>query len=1319
MNNFTVFRYKLIYVFAIADKAHRACLKIGETTCEIDSPDKLQPNCTTLNEAARKRINQYTQTAGINYDLKYTEVGYYEREGIKGSISDKDVHRVLLRSGIKKKVFDKKHNANEWFLTDLQTAINAIKAAKEGKTSLLPDEMSYNIEEPVELRPEQKRAVDETKKCFRTKRSMLWNAKMRFGKTISALTLIKEMQFRKTIILTHRPVVNEGWFDDYRKVFAGRNDFLYGSKKEHFTFNDLMKAHEKGNNIIFFASLQDLRGSETVGGKFDKNDEIFSTSWDLVIIDEAHEGTQTDHGEAVTRELLKGNTKLLCLSGTPFNLLDNFTEDSTYVWDYIMEQKAKAEWDILHPGDPNPYACMPKMNIWTYDLGRLLFEFKDEDITFNFREFFRTNAMGSFVHENDVKAFLNLMTDENDESLYPFSKQSYRQTFSHSLWVLPGVKAAKALSALMKEHPAFQFFHIVNVAGNGDDDEENINALEMVNEAIANHDYTITLSCGRLTTGVSVPEWTAVMMLSGSYFTSASSYMQTIFRVQTAATINGKTKEECFVFDFAPDRTLKVLAEAAKVSAKPGQTGDSQRHLMQEFLNFCPVIGIKGSTMEQYNTDSLLQQLKNAYAERAVRNGFEDTCLYNEKLLNLSNLELDKFQGLKKIIGVTRSSNHLEDININDQGLTGLNKSHEQDETQQPDPPKNITKKPVNKELEQKKKERQKAISILRGISIRMPLMIYGAEIDDKTTQITIDNFDKLIDDLSWQEFMPNGVTKDMFRDFKKYYDQDVFIAAGKKIRRLAKAADKLSVEDRIEQITKLFDTFKNPDKETVLTPWRVVNMHMAQCLGGWCFYDNEFKYTLPDPNYVEQGNITSQALGPQSKVLEINSKTGLYPLYVTYSIFRARMAEALTSADSLQKQLALWDLTLKENIFVVCKTPMAKSITKRTLAGFRNAKVNARYFDNLINQIKEKPNNFIKKMHQGRSYWKTNNNDNMNFTAIVGNPPYMKTTEGTSDAPVYHLFMDISFKLCPLVSLITPGRFLFNAGKTPKKFNDKVLNDDHFKVVWYKPKSTDVFPNVDIKGGICVFVRNKSVNYGKMVSFTHYEELNGILRNTIEHDDFSSIMNSIILQNKFNLEALYKDHPNYLNIIGSDGKERRLTTPIFTQLDCFSEEEKKGDIRIIGLVDNKRTIRYIKRKYVEDNGNLNKYKVIVPKSNGTGAIGEILSTPLIGEPLIGEPLIGYTQSFIGIGSFDSLDEAKACLKYVKTQFARTLLGVLKVTQDNNTDVWRFVPLQDFTAASDIDWSKTVAEIDEQLFRKYQLSQEECDFIRQMIKPMD
>ena len=359
--------------------------------------------------------------------------------------------------------------------------------------------------------------------------------------------------------------------------------------------------------------MQDLRGSELVGGNFDKNDEIFGTQWDFIIIDEAHEGTQTELGKNVIQELQKGNTKVLHLSGTPFNLLDNYEEDEIYTWDYVMEQKAKTEWDKIHFGDPNPYAPLPKLNIYTYDLGKILRDYKDEEVAFNFREFFRVNDTGNFLHEKDVLSFLNLICKEDEESNYPYSTEEYGDNFRHSLWMVPGVKEAKALSKMLKSHPVFGQFDVVNVAGDGDEEESKEEALEKVEKAISDkpHEtYTITLSCGRLTTGVSVKAWTAVFMLSGSHNTSSSGYMQTIFRVQTPATINGKVKEECFVFDFAPDRTLKVIAETAKISAKAGKTSGEDRKIMGEFLNFCPIIAIHGSKMKSYDVNGMLEQLK-------------------------------------------------------------------------------------------------------------------------------------------------------------------------------------------------------------------------------------------------------------------------------------------------------------------------------------------------------------------------------------------------------------------------------------------------------------------------------------------------------------------------------------------------------------------------------------------------------------------------------------------------------------------------------------------------------------------------------------
>ena len=1313
---------KLIYVFRINDTAHLGCLKVGEATVDTDDLFGLQANSKILNQAAKARINQYTQTAGISYDLLYTESTIFVDNKTIKSFNDKEVHNVLKRSDIKKKVFDTENKANEWFITDLETVKKAIAAVKQGKDSLNASEISKN-QSPIIFRPEQQDAIAKTKKQFKKSNEMLWFAKMRFGKTLSALQVIREHNFKRTLILTHRPVVDAGWFEDFGKIFYDKPNYNYGSKNKGGEFLSLEKRSKKEDiNYIYFASMQDLRGSELVGGNFDKNDELFSTAWDFIIVDEAHEGTQTELGKNVLNGLKQEKTKILHLSGTPFNLIDDYKEEEIYTWDYVMEQKAKAEWDTIHLGDPNPYASLPKMNIFTYDLGKLINDFIDEGVAFNFKEFFRVDETDEFIHKKDVEKFLNLICKGNSDSNYPFATQEYRDNFRHSLWMVPGVKEARVLSTLLKSHPVFSQFEIVNVAGEGDEEENNDDALKKVNKAISDkpqETYTITLSCGRLTTGVSVKAWTAVFMLSGSHNTSASNYMQTIFRVQTPATINGKVKEECFVFDFAPDRTLKVIAEAAKMSSKAGKTTDQDRKIMGEFLNFCPIISTEGTQMKEYDVNKMLEQLKRVYIERVVSNGFEDSHLYNnDQLMMLDGIELEEFNGLKKIIGSTKAIPKTSEIDLNKQGFTDEEYEKLEAAKKKKKTELTIEEKKLLDERKEKKKNRDTAVSILRGISIRMPLLIYGADIKDEERELTIDNFTDLVDNQSWEEFMPKGVTKVTFKRFKKYYEPDVFRAAGKRIRALARVTDKLTIEERIERITEIFGKFKNPDKETVLTPWRVVNMHIGNCLGGYVFFDEKFENTTLEPRYTKQDKVTEEVYSTDSCILEINSKSGLYPLFIAYSVYRNAIKIAYPKKEynelTVTEQHKIWDKVVANNVYVLCKTPMAKSITKRTLVGFRNTTVNTRYFDNLIHQIKDRPNKFIEKIRKGKSYWKANNNNNMKFNAIVGNPPYQETNEKTSDTPIYNHFMDISFKISDKVSFITPGRFLFNAGKTPKEWNNKMLNDKHFKVIWYKSNSNDVFPTVDIKGGVAVTFRDKTQDFGKIGFFTSYPELKTIVEKVENSLDFCSLTEIIHLQNKMNLEALYSYNQNFKKIIGSNGREKRLTSSIFSQLDVFTDcSNKETDVRILGLIKNKRVFQWMPKDFLDDHKNLSKFKVLVPKANGTGKLGEVLSTPVICEPNT-----GFTFSFISFGCFDNKDKANATLKYLKTKFTRTLLGVLKITQDNLPRTWSKVPLQNFSTKSDIDWSKSIEEIDQQLYKKYKLSQEEIEFIESMIKPM-
>ncbi|MDY3006486.1 Eco57I restriction-modification methylase domain-containing protein [Anaerococcus porci] len=333
-------------------------------------------------------------------------------------------------------------------------------------------------------------------------------------------------------------------------------------------------------------------------------------------------------------------------------------------------------------------------------------------------------------------------------------------------------------------------------------------------------------------------------------------------------------------------------------------------------------------------------------------------------------------------------------------------------------------------------------------------------------------------------------------------------------------------------------------------------------------------------------------------------------------------------------------------------------------------------------------------------------------FDFVIGNPPYNLEAKGqsTSDSPVYNLFMDESFNIADKVLLITPARFLFNAGKTPKPWNEKMLNDKHFKVLKYKQKSSDVFKGTDIKGGVAITYRDESKDFGPIEAFTSFKELASIRNKVVNNNEFKDIREIIEIQSKFDLDALYEDYPEYKNIIGNKGRDKRLRQIIMERLpEIFTKDKIYDDsYKILGLVNKKRAYRYIKKKYIQNDDVLYKYKVFVPSANGSGAIGEVLSTPLIGN----------TQTFISFGKFDTLYEAKAMLKYVKTKFCRTLLGILKITQGNNKETWANVPLQDFTENSDIDWSKSIAEIDQQLYKKYALDDEEINFIEDKVQEM-
>ncbi|MCI6877307.1 MAG: Eco57I restriction-modification methylase domain-containing protein [Erysipelotrichaceae bacterium] len=370
----------------------------------------------------------------------------------------------------------------------------------------------------------------------------------------------------------------------------------------------------------------------------------------------------------------------------------------------------------------------------------------------------------------------------------------------------------------------------------------------------------------------------------------------------------------------------------------------------------------------------------------------------------------------------------------------------------------------------------------------------------------------------------------------------------------------------------------------------------------------------------------------------------------------------------------------------------------------------------------------------------KENNMSKKFFDYVIGNPPYQETRETTKDMPVYNSFMDEAYKIANVVELITPARFLFNAGATPKDWNKKILNDEHFKVLKYVSDSAKVFSNTEIKGGVSIHYRNNNIKFGAIEIFTEHPELNVILNKVKKSAELISLNTIMYPYSTYTLsEKLWEDYPEkkkeveYIaqnrNKLKKEEKEGKLsnlriiTTNIFDLLsksnwgvDLFHDTKPNDDeyIGIIGRQNNSRQIKYIKSCYIDAGENYNKYKVILPAVNGSGNLGETLSTPFIGKPFE-----GYTQTFLGIGSFETIFEAEAAYKYICTKFARTLLGVLKITQHNPPEKWKYVPLQDFTSNSDIDWSKSIHEIDLQLYKKYGLDEKEIEFIETHVKEMN
>ena len=654
----------------------------------------------TEQDDVEKRINQQLKTAHIPHVTEWSDIAVFD-DG-KTYFRDSDFHAYLQKQGIERmKPFDGDKKPPEWFKISGENSLSMYSKFRRDMGIL---ETLGTVD--YELRTEQEKAVSDTFAYFTDNKNgeFLWNAKPRFGKTLATYDLCKRLKAERgeyacnILIVTNRPAIANSWYDDFVKFVGTESGFRFVSEvsalkgkpfvitREQYTKN----LPKERTSCIEFVSLQDLKGSLYFGGHIDKLKELVDIHWELLVVDEAHEGVDTIKTDVAFNQIKRNFT--LHLSGTPFKALANnkFSDKAIFNWTYADEQRAKRDWNDAERN--NPYEHLPKLNLYTYKMSEIVCEElqhgieingETEEYAFDLNLFFSTNSKGGFVYEKSVDKFLDALTRQ---AKFPFSTFELRSELKHTFWLLDRVESAKALAKKLKSHPVFENYEIVLAAGDGklSQEDETKKSYDKVRNAIENHDRTITLSVGQLTTGITVPEWTAVLMLSN--VKSPALYMQAAFRSQNPWRYqeNGElyVKQNAYVFDFDPARTLLIFEEFANdlSSNTSGGKGDSdsRKKNIYELLNFFPVIGEdENGEMTELDAEKVLSIPRKIRSLEVVSRGFMSNFLF-QNVSNIFNAPSEVINIIKalpnvpegELAGVTSQTG--EELQINDDGKLEL-----------------------------------------------------------------------------------------------------------------------------------------------------------------------------------------------------------------------------------------------------------------------------------------------------------------------------------------------------------------------------------------------------------------------------------------------------------------------------------------------------------------------------------------------------------------------------------------------------------------------------------------------------------------------
>lgn len=1331
---------EVIYIYTIDGiKEFQGYCKIGQTSISIDSPNIDDISQEIINSSAIQRISQINNTAGLNWKLEHASLALKrDNNGNFMKFSDHDFHRALQNNGVNKKLpFRNKDcqlnenvfraNGREWFEISSNEAVHFLLEYKNG-------EKNFTIfsNDKVILREHQNRASEaisiawkkvknkEPSSSNNVSSKYLLNAIMRFGKCLTAYDFIFRNDIKKTIILTHRPVVDKSWEDDFKKFFKNKNDNDRYSKNYNYykkgTLDNKNILFDEDKHIIYFCSLQDMRGIEyqkDIHGNYvydesdskipsldsdgsfvfkENNKEIFESNWDLVIIDEAHEGNFTELAKEVHKNIKRKFS--LFLSGTPFNIIcnDDFDKEfqnNIFSYNEIQEKEDKENWTKNNGTDYNPFGEIPDLKLFGIYISREGVNNASLNTGFNnnyfdFNIFFQLDESDKFVNENEINNWLNnICANEINNYNMPYNGFNRIHTI-HSLWILPiDVKKANALQQMLENHYFFKKYKIFNVCGDNYKRDTFDTILDYTNDE---NTLSITLTIGRLTQGVSIPGWTTILMLNN--ISSPIGYFQSIYRVKTSSPKTWKfQKNTGLIFDFNPDRMLDLVDQAVKKVTNNNE--NEYIRVLKEIVNYYNVMIFKDNNFVLINDKTIKESINKIRVNRIINNGFKSFELIDRNKIDdniINNLDIDELKEFVQNLEARVSSN--KKINFNDKITDNSldEKIYSTNEKEQ----EALSREEVDKLVSIKKdlkKELLKIRTTITTILSRVPFMLIGKykhirdKYFDNFKDLTPDIFCNFYNDEDWKEIMQNLRKKDFKDVINKFINIDLFnLACESYIYKIGSIINIKNPLERREMWIDLFKNIHNPDSETVLTPWYVVDI----------------QYNIMSIDWHD-------ALTNQKKVIDINSKSAFYPLYAACKIYEEQAKIGNPN----------WRKIIFHQIYAITRTSLTKGVADLIL-GFNDDDKNIIIYDIANNIISAENSVKNKYLNIKEEIMKKFENIKLKFDFCISNPPYQLQISSDAESfnkqsanNIYDKFFSFGQVIADKTCMIFPAKWM-TGGKGLTEFRKFILNSKNVSSIIDCKNYWELFPTISLHCGLSIVTIDNLNLYEecKIGYLSNYSVKNVVFRKLNEYDvlvieqDKYEILKTI--EKKLNIKSydewlLY----NTMDKIVSPQKPYGFTTNFYKDknFETSLELSKKFDVKIHYIAINNenknvnsqanRTFCFIRNEDIKIGRDMIRgYKVCIPIAGG----GDRDERNILSKTIICSENEICSESFRVCSIFDKLDDAIKFSYFMESKILRFLVSIRKLTQHAPRDVYKFVPYVDVVNKL-TNWQLEVTEI--------------------------